>query len=149
MNNDACRKSFSGWHEWEADLFSDRTCIWCGAKQKKPATEPVVDFFSHPLAASIWHYAKMNAARNNIDFRGMPQELLEQALAIKTPCVAKCGRVIHPIRLRAQSDRSRITGTSTAGHPFFATSCPAAIDPGCSRTKEVREEKKRLVERFR
>jgi hypothetical protein len=50
------------------------------------------------------------------------------------PCVAACGRMVHPFRERGPG-----------GHIYYAPCCPLHVSVGCSRGKAARDEYRRVV----
>jgi hypothetical protein len=94
----------------------------------------------HPIWKYIRPFITVNAARENIDVREIPDDLRDCALDIVVNCAA-CGKVIHPFRVRAKSDRARIADSAEERRLFYAGTCPSERDPGCSRTTAAREHK--------
>lgn len=78
-------------------------------------------------------------ARNRIEIRTLPPDLLKRALDFEMPCVA-CGAIHHPFRRRGPAKRGE-----NIGHLYFAACCPLKIRMGCSRSKAASEEYKRVV----
>ena len=93
--------------------------------------------FEHPIWVHIAPYAHVTEGRDNIDFLNLPDQLRALALEVVCNCVA-CGAVIHPLRARVKSDRSRIANTGIERRLFYAPTCPTEKDKGCSRTKAAK-----------
>lgn len=89
--------------------------------------------FEHPIWPYVLPYAHLAAGRDNLDFLQLPDQIRELALQVVANCVA-CGAVIHPMRARQVSERSRIGGTPTERRLFYAATCPSEVNSGCSRT---------------
>jgi len=103
--------------------------------------------FEHPIWRYVAPYGKMPAGRDNLDFLSLPDDLRELALGVVCNCVS-CGAVISPMRVRAQSERSRIAGTPTERRLFYAATCPTDKNAGCSRTTAAATHKDRLRSMF-
>ena len=101
----------------------------------------------HPIYRYVAPYAKISAGRDNVDFLNLPDDLRELALGVVCNCVS-CGAVIHPMRTRAKSERSRIAGTATERRLFYAATCPTDKNAGCSRTTAAQQHKTRLRSMF-
>lgn len=99
--------------------------------------------FEHPIWRYIAPYAHVEANRSNVDFLQVPDQLRSLALEVVTNCCS-CGAVIHPLRARAKSERSRIGGTAIEKRLFYAPTCPTEVNSGCSRTHAAREHKKKV-----
>lgn len=96
--------------------------------------------FDHPIWPHIAAYAKVSLGRDNIDLLQLPEQLRGLALDAVANCIS-CGKIIHPLRARVKSGRSRIAGTELERRLFYAPTCPTEIDPGCSRTKAAKDHK--------
>lgn len=101
--------------------------------------------FEHPIWPHVAPYARLDGGRANLDLHQLPDQLRDLALAVETNCVA-CGKVIHPLRARVLSSRSRVAGSLVEHRLFYAPTCPTDADPGCSRTVAARNHKRRLRE---
>lgn len=99
--------------------------------------------FQHPIWRFVVPYSHLVAGRDNLDFLQMPDELRALALNAVSNCVS-CGAVIHPMRARAKSERSRVAGTAIERRLFYAPTCPTEINSGCSRTIQARDHKRKL-----
>lgn len=99
--------------------------------------------FNHPLWRYIAPYAHVDEHRSNVDFLQVPDDLRTIALEAVCNCIA-CGAVIHPLRARAKSERSRVAGTAIERRLFYAPTCPTEVNSGCSRTVAARAHKQKL-----
>lgn len=99
--------------------------------------------FDHPIWQYVAPYAHVEDGRANVDFLQVPDQLRALALDAVCNCVA-CGAVIHPLRARAKSERSRVAGTAIERRLFYAPTCPTEVNSGCSRTVAARDHKKRV-----
>ena len=99
--------------------------------------------FDHPFWAEIRSYARLSIKRDNLDLLALPDNLRSQALAFTAPCVS-CSDVIHIFRARKKSGRSRIAGQVEEHRLFYAATCPASKNPGCSRSHQAKGHKRRL-----
>jgi hypothetical protein len=100
--------------------------------------------FEHPIWPRLRPYAHVTEGRKNLDFLGVPEALRAEALAVLVSCVA-CGAQIHPLRLRAKSQRSRIARTAVEKRLFYAATCAQDEMPGCSRTKLAKRHKRDVL----
>ena len=96
--------------------------------------------FEHPIFSHIVKYASLDEGRENLDFLQMPDQLRELAINVVSNCIS-CGAIIHPLRARKKSERSRIGGTETERRLFYAPTCPTEVNPGCSRTLTAKQHK--------
>lgn len=96
--------------------------------------------FEHPIWPYLVPYVHMSEGRDNLDLLQLPDELRMLALQVQVNCVS-CGRPINCLRARAKSTRSRVAGTETERRLFYAATCPAESDSGCSRTKAAQAHK--------
>ena len=78
------------------------------------------------------------SASPRIEFQRLPEALKLRALAIEANCVA-CGGLIFPLRIRVQSEASRIAGLAAEKRLFYAPTCLSTKNPGCSRTKLAKQ----------
>jgi hypothetical protein len=98
--------------------------------------------FQHP----VWEYVKPYAHVTfcgviiRLDFLQMPDDLRALALEVVVNCIS-CGKIVKPLRARAKSDRARIAGTAIERRLFYAPTCTAEVDAGCSRTKLIQQHK--------
>jgi len=92
-----------------------------------------VTLFDHPIWGLVEPYAHLSLGRANVDFLQLPDQLRSLALDVVVNCVS-CGALIHPMRERAPSSRSRVSRTAVERRLFYAASCTAERSPGCSRT---------------
>jgi hypothetical protein len=101
-----------------------------------------MNLFDHPIWPHVLPYAHVTFFGKvvRLDFLQLPDQLRELALAVVANCPS-CGAVIHPMRARALSERSRIAGTAVERRLFYAPTCPTEKDPGCSRTKAAMQHK--------
>jgi ribA/ribD-fused uncharacterized protein len=106
-----------------------------------------VILFDHPIWKHVAPFAKMVAGRDNVDLLQLPDDLRVLAVDVVCNCVS-CGAVIHPLRCRAKSDRSRVAGTAVERRLFYAATCPSEMNPGCSRTTAAQEHKEMVRRRF-
>lgn len=100
--------------------------------------------FEHPIWPYIRPFAQVSDGRANVDFLQLPAQLRSLALDAVCNCVS-CGKVIHPLRARAKSERSRIAGTPTEWRLFYAPTCETEKDAGCSRTKSAKSHKDETI----
>ena len=103
--------------------------------------------FDHPVWPHVAPYAHVDAGRDNLDFLQMPDQLRGLALGVVANCVS-CGAVVHPLRARAKSERSRVAGTAVERRLFYAPTCPTETRPGCSRTKAAMAHKAEALARL-
>lgn len=96
--------------------------------------------FEHPIWPYVLPYAHLDDGRDNIDFLQLPDQIRELALQSVANCPA-CGAVVHPLRARAMSERSRVAGSPVERRLFYAATCPAEVNAGCSRTIAARNHK--------
>jgi hypothetical protein len=96
--------------------------------------------FQHPIWSHIRPHAHLSAGRDNLDFLQLTDELRDLALSVVANCVA-CGKVIHPLRARAKSERSRIANSDVERRLFYAPTCPTELNAGCSRTRLAQQHK--------
>lgn len=97
----------------------------------------------HPLWKQLRKYIKIEKyapdgghARPRIRiewYSDMPPELQHKAVVAHMPCVA-CGAAIHFIRRRGKAKRG------SAGHLYYACSCPLNVNIACSRGAAARDE---------
>lgn len=99
--------------------------------------------FQHPIWIYVVPYSHLVEGRDNLDFLQMPDSLRNLALDVVCNCVS-CGAVIHPMRARAKSERSRVAGTAIERRLFYAPTCPTDINSGCSRSVAARDHKRKL-----
>ena len=113
------------------------------------AVEARVTLFDHPIWRHLAPYARLDeGGRDNLDLHQLPDQLRDLALAVEVNCVA-CGKIIHPLRARVSSERSRVAGSHTERRLFYAPTCPTEKDPGCSRTVLARNHKRWVRENVR
>jgi len=103
--------------------------------------------FQNPIWPYVKPYVHLVPGRDNCDFLQLPDDLRFYAMQAVANCVT-CGAVIHPMRARAKSERSRIAGTEVEHRLFYAPTCPIERDPGCSRSKLAREHKQVLLRKL-
>lgn len=103
--------------------------------------------FDHPIWRYVAPFTHIPDGRDNIDLIGMPDDLRDLALGVIANCVS-CGRVIHPLRARAKSERSRIANTAVERRLFYAATCPTDVDSGCARSKAARDHKNTVRRMF-
>lgn len=94
----------------------------------------------HPIFKHLASYASVDEQRANVDFLQLPEQLRALALDVVVNCVS-CGAVIHPLRARAQSERSRVGNSPTERRLFYAATCPSEVNAGCSRTHVAKQHK--------
>ena len=99
--------------------------------------------FDHPIFPHLIKYAHMPRDTGHCDFLQLPDSLREIALDVRTNCIS-CNAVIQPLRCRALSHRSRVSGTATEKRLFYSATCPPDKNSGCTRSKEVAKHKKLL-----
>jgi hypothetical protein len=101
--------------------------------------------FDYPIWSLFKPYARLvgQGNRANVDLLQLPDDLRAAALAITTPCVA-CGNEIHPFRCRAASQRARIANRPEERRLFYAATCAATVNPGCSRTTQARDHQRKV-----
>lgn len=94
----------------------------------------------HPIFEYIAPYFHLgDSDRDNLDVLQIPDQLRDIALQTVVCCCA-CGAVIHPLRTRALSERSRVAGT-VERRLFYSGTCSSETNPGCSRTIAARDHK--------
>ena len=103
--------------------------------------------FQHPIWDFVKPYVHLVPGRENCDFLNLPDDLRALALDVVVNC-ASCGAVIHPMRARVKSERSRVAGTPVEHRLFYAPTCPVEKNPGCSRSKLAREHKQVLLRKL-
>lgn len=102
----------------------------------------------HPIFRHLVPYASVDEQRANVDFLQLPERLRALALDVVVNCVS-CGAVVHPLRARVQSERSRVGGSPTERRLFYAATCPSEVNAGCSRTHAAKQHKLFVVSRLR
>lgn len=103
--------------------------------------------FEHPIWRHLAVFCHMTANRDNLDLLQLPEQLRELALEVVANCVA-CGAVLHPLRARVKSGRSRVAGTALERRLFYAPTCPIETDRGCSRSKAAQDHKNEVRRMF-
>ena len=86
---------------------------------------------------SIEEYSRDGGHENpriRIEFKGMPEYLSRECLALQLPCVS-CKRLVHPLRQRMHSQASSL---------YYACACPLSTSVACSRTKAAAKEYRRF-----
>lgn len=96
--------------------------------------------FDHPVWKYVASYAHLDEGRDNVDLLQLPDQLRALALDVICNCVS-CGALIHPLRARVLSARSRVAGSGTERRLFYAATCPSEVNPGCSRTLAAKDAK--------
>lgn len=103
--------------------------------------------FDHPIIKYITPFMHIaDGDRGNVDVLQPPDRLRELALGVVVNCAA-CAAVIHPFRVRAKSERSRVAGQPEERRLFYSGTCSSEQNPGCARTVAAREHKT-FVERW-
>ncbi len=99
--------------------------------------------FDHPIWPRILPHAHINIGRANLDFLGLPDDLRAEALDVRACCVS-CGGPVAPLRARALSIRSRISGMTIERRLFYAATCPQHENAGCARSRAAKQHKAEL-----
>lgn len=96
--------------------------------------------FDRPIWKDLQGYARLNDRRDNLDLLQLPDDLREQAAAVRCPCIS-CGAEIRVFRARLKSGRSRVAGQIEERRLFYAATCPTEVNSGCSRSRQAKEHK--------
>jgi hypothetical protein len=103
------------------------------------------DILEHPFWPTLQPYLHIEQydrdgghadPRIRIEFKEVPPDVRERALALEMRCVA-CGEVIHPVRRRK---------VGLPGSLYYAPSCPLEVRVGCSRGQAAAEVYRRFKE---
>jgi N6-adenosine-specific RNA methylase IME4 len=100
-----------------------------------------------PIWEELVPHLKMTSFKEDkyvrVDFSPLPAELATRALAVVVSCIS-CARIIHPMRSRKKSTRSRIAGTPIESGLFHTATCMQKENSGCCRTHVAREYRARF-----
>lgn len=116
-----------------------------------------VKLSEHPILQRIAQYINIqvydrdggtSSPRIRLELRtkGMDAALLEEVMAVQTPCV-RCGDPVSPFRKRAtrKGGAGRVAGLQ--GHIYIAIACPLKNNYGCCRGSEADHEYVAIRER--